>query len=41
MEYNIKMFLNEILCNMTLIHLAQDKGKWRALVKMLIDFRVP
>jgi len=27
--------------DVTVIHLAQDKGKWRALVEALMDFRIP
>jgi hypothetical protein len=38
-EGNIKMNLKEIgWCGMYWIHLAQDRGQWRALVNMVINF---
>jgi hypothetical protein len=39
---NIKMDLREIAWDgMDLIGLAQDRDKWRALVNMIMDLRVP
>jgi hypothetical protein len=39
---NIRMDLREIGCEIVdWIHMAQDRGHWRALVNMVINFRVP
>jgi hypothetical protein len=41
-EDNIKMDLREIgFGDMDLIHLAQDRGRWRALVNTVMNLRVP
>jgi len=41
-EGSIKKDLKEIGCGgMDWIHLAQDRDKWRVLVKALMDFRIP
>jgi hypothetical protein len=41
-EDNIKIDLQELGCGgMDLIGLAQDRGRWRALVNALRDLRVP
>jgi hypothetical protein len=40
-EYNIKIDLREIgRVGMDLIHLAQDRDQWRALVNTVMNFRV-
>jgi hypothetical protein len=39
---NIKMDLHEVGCeSMDWIDLAQDRDRWRALVKAVMDIRVP
>ena len=41
-ENNIKMDLQEVGCrSMDWIDLAQDKGRWRALVNAVMNIRVP
>jgi len=42
MEDNIRMNLKEVGCEVVdWIHLAQDRGLWRALANMVMNFRVP
>jgi len=41
-EDTIKMDLQEVGCgDVDWIELAQDKGRWRGLVKAVMNFRVP
>jgi hypothetical protein len=40
-EYNIKMDLEEVEWGMDWIDLAQDRGRWRALVNAVISLQVP
>jgi len=41
-ENNIKMIIQEVGCrDMDWIELAKDRDRWRALVKAIMNFRVP
>jgi hypothetical protein len=41
-EDNIKMYLKELrLGGLDWIDLAQDKGRWRAVVKAVMNFLIP
>jgi CRISPR/Cas system-associated protein Cas7 (RAMP superfamily) len=42
MEGNIKMDLQEVGCGVTdWIELAQERDRWRALVKAVLNLRAP
>jgi hypothetical protein len=38
---NIKMAIQEVGWDMDWIELAQDRDRWRALVNVVMNFRVP
>ena len=40
-EDNIKMDVQEVRWGMDRIDLALDRGRWRALVNAVMNFRVP
>jgi hypothetical protein len=40
-EYNIKMDLQEVGGSGVWLEVAQDMDRWRALVNMVMNFRVP
>jgi hypothetical protein len=41
-EYNIKVDLHEVGCGgMDWIELAQNRDRWQALVKVVMNFQVP
>jgi hypothetical protein len=41
-EYNIRMDLREMLSvGVDLVHLAEDRDKWRAAVNTVMKIRVP
>jgi hypothetical protein len=41
LEYNIKIHIREIWCDMDWIHLARDRAQWRDIANTIIKVWVP